>query len=196
VIPAAGAAKIARSLAPWQLNRALELFEANLDRPIRLGEVADAVRLSASHFSRAFHQSVGEPPARYLRRQRVKRAQEMLLLTSRSITEIALNCGFSDHAHFTRTFRHMVGLPPAVWRRAFSDGVGLASQPRLEDTIELSEVAAHGRSAGQPAGFASLSSGVHARISPSVVGSIQSIQAAVVRWPGGAPAASMMFEKK
>jgi AraC family transcriptional regulator len=141
VIPAADTAKISRSLARWQLNRALELFEANLDRPIRLGEVADAVRLSASHFSRAFHQSVGEPPARYLRRQRVKRAQGMLLLTSKSITEIALNCGFSDHSHFTRTFRHMVGLPPAVWRRAFSDGVGLASQPRLEDTLELSEVA-------------------------------------------------------
>jgi AraC-like DNA-binding protein len=122
VIPVADTAKISRSLARWQLNRALELFEANLDRPIRLREVADAVRLSASHFSRAFHKSMGEPPARYLRRQRVKRAQKMLLLTNKSITEIALNCGLSDQSHFTRTFRHVVGLPPAMWRRAFSDG--------------------------------------------------------------------------
>ena len=127
MIPAADAAKISRSLARWQLNRALELFEANLDRPIRLEEVADAVRLSASHFSRAFHQSVGEPPARYLRRYRVKRAREMLLLTSKSVSEIALNCGFADQAHLTKTFSRIVGVTPAAWRRTFSKGPGLTS---------------------------------------------------------------------
>jgi transcriptional regulator GlxA family with amidase domain len=120
----ADATNVPRTLAPWQFNRAIQLFETNLDRPIRLGEVAGAVRLSASHFSRVFHHSVGEPPARYLRRHRVKRAQEMMLSTCKSITEIALNCGFADQSHFTRTFRRMVGVTPAAWRRAFSMGSG------------------------------------------------------------------------
>jgi AraC family transcriptional regulator len=55
----AGTEKNPGSLARWQLQRALELFEANIDRPIRLGDVADVVRMSKSHFSRAFSNSVG-----------------------------------------------------------------------------------------------------------------------------------------
>jgi transcriptional regulator GlxA family with amidase domain len=122
VIPDGFATKIPQPLARWQLVRAMELFETNFDRPIRLDDVADAVRMSKSHFSRAFSDCVGEPPARYLRRYRVKRAHEMMLSTSKSLSEIALNCGFADQSHFTRTFRRMVGVAPAAWRRAFSRG--------------------------------------------------------------------------
>jgi AraC family transcriptional regulator len=122
LIPDVVASKIPRSLARWQLVIALELFETKFDHPIRLGDVADAVRMSKSHFSRAFSDAVGEPPARYLRRYRVRRAHEMMLSTSKSLSEIALNCGFADQSHFTRTFSRMVGVPPAAWRRTFSKG--------------------------------------------------------------------------
>jgi AraC-like DNA-binding protein len=131
LVPDVVAQKISASLARWQLVRALELFEMNFDRPIRLGEVADAVRLSKSHFSRAFSGSVGEPPASYLRRYRVRRAREMMLSTCKSLRDIALDCGFADQAHFTRVFSRMVGVTPAVWRRAFSKGPGLTSLPRV-----------------------------------------------------------------
>ena len=120
LIPDVAAQRISASLARWQLVRALKLFETNFDRTIRLGEVADAVRLSKSHFSRAFSASVGEPPARYLRRYRVRRAREMMLSTCKSLSEIALACGFADQAHFTRVFSRMVGVSPAAWRRTFS----------------------------------------------------------------------------
>ena len=129
LIPAVVAPKIPQSLARWQLARALELFATNFEHPIRLDDVANAVRMSTSHFSRAFSGSVGEPPARYLRRYRVKRAQEMMLSTSKSLSEIALNCGFADQSHFTRIFRRMVGVAPATWRRVVSKGAGSTSQP-------------------------------------------------------------------
>ena len=125
------APKISGSLARWQLVKALELFETNFDRPIRLGDVADAVRMSKSHFCRAFSGSVGEPPARYLRRYRVNRAHEMMVSTSKSLSEIALDCGFADQAHFSKTFSRMVGVSPAAWRRAFSKGPGLTNQSRV-----------------------------------------------------------------
>jgi AraC family transcriptional regulator len=133
LIPDVVAPRIPQSLAPWQLARALELFETNFDRPIRLGDVADAVRMSKSYFSRAFSGSVGEPPARYLRRYRVKRAQEVMLSTSKSLSEIALYCGFADQSHFTRTFSRMVGVSPAAWRRAFTEG------PRMNDWVPLAQ---------------------------------------------------------
>ena len=117
-LPDADAPRISQSLASWQLNRALELFETNIDRPIRIGAVAEAVQLSVNHFSRTFRRSVGEPPARYLRRCRVKKAQEMMLLTGESLATIAVDCGFADQSHFPRIFSRMVGVSPAAWRRA------------------------------------------------------------------------------
>jgi AraC family transcriptional regulator len=132
LIPDGVAPKIPQPLTRWQLVRALELFATNFDRPIRLDDVAGAVRMSKSHFSRAFSCTVGEPPARYLRRYRVKRAHEMMLSTSKSLSEIALNCGFADQSHFTRTFRRMVGVAPAAWRRAFSRGPGLTKTERAD----------------------------------------------------------------
>jgi AraC-like DNA-binding protein len=123
-----GSARNPGSLARWQLKRALELFETNIDRPIRLGDVAGVVRMSKSYFSRAFSNSMGEPPARYLRRYRVKRAQEMMLLTGESLATIAVDCGFADQPHFTRTFSRMVGASPATWRSAFHPVKGRLSE--------------------------------------------------------------------
>ena len=131
-LPYADAPKISRSLASWQLNRALQLFETNIDRPISVGAVAGAVRLSVSRFSGAFRGSVGEPPGRYLRRCRVKKAQEMMLLTGEPLATIAVECGFADQSHFTRIFSRMVGVSPAAWRRAlFSDGPRQTANDRV-----------------------------------------------------------------
>ena len=124
LVPDVVAPKTPRSLVRWRLLRALELFETNFDRPIRLDDVADAVRMSKSHFSRLFSGSVGESPGRYLRRYRIKRAHEMMLSTRKSLSEIALNCGFADQSHFTRTFSRIVGVSPAAWRRTFSRDSG------------------------------------------------------------------------
>ena len=130
-LPDADAPRSSRSLASWQLNRVLEVFETNIGGPIRIEAVANAARLSVSHFSRTFRRSVGEPPARYLRRYRVKRAQEMMLSTGESLATIAVDCGFADQPHFTRIFSCMVGVSPAAWRRTFSKGSELTSQPRV-----------------------------------------------------------------
>jgi AraC-like DNA-binding protein len=108
----------ARPLAPWQISRVLKYLEANLPNSIRMEDFAAAARLSVSYFSYAFRCSLGEPPYRYLRRRRIERAQEMMLLTDKSLAEIAVECGFADQPHFTKTFRQIVGMSPGAWRRA------------------------------------------------------------------------------
>jgi AraC-like DNA-binding protein len=81
-------------------------------------EIADYVALSSSHFSRAFKRSLGSSPNAYVTERRVELALRMMASTQKSLTEIALACGFSDQPHFTRTFRRVVGMSPGVWRRA------------------------------------------------------------------------------
>jgi AraC-like DNA-binding protein/predicted alpha/beta hydrolase family esterase len=117
--PSISASSIARpgGLAAWQANRALKFIEGNLGSKMAIREIADYVALSSSHFSRAFKRSLGSSPNAYVTERRVERALRMMASTQKSLTEIALECGFSDQPHFTRSFRRVVGMSPGVWRR-------------------------------------------------------------------------------
>ena len=117
-----GGIKIAPSvvrggLAPWQLNRATEMLKANLDGQIALSQVARECKLSVSHFVRAFKQTVGQPPYRWLLQQRIDAAKELLLHSGLPMVEIALKCGFADQACFIRAFRKLLDTTPGEWRR-------------------------------------------------------------------------------
>ena len=104
-------------LAPWQARRVLDYMEANLDRTIRIEELAGIVRRSISHFSRAFRADFGVSPYTYITRRRITRAQELMLSTDKSLASIAVSCGLADQSHLSRMFRRIVGVTPALWRR-------------------------------------------------------------------------------
>jgi transcriptional regulator GlxA family with amidase domain len=104
-------------LAPWQIRSVKAHIDANLDKQLRLADLAAITRLSTSYFSIAFRRSFGVSLGRYLARQRVERAQTMMLSTGTSLSQIALACGFCDQAHLSRQFRQAVGSTPKAWRR-------------------------------------------------------------------------------
>jgi AraC family transcriptional regulator len=105
-------------LAPWQESRAKEAMDADLDKEITIARLAYDCGLSASQFARAFRQSTGCPPHRWLLQRRVKRAQDLLLTSDKTLAEIASSCGFFDPSHLTRAFSQTVGTSPGLWRRA------------------------------------------------------------------------------
>jgi AraC family transcriptional regulator len=99
-------------------RRIREFIAANLDQDIQLDELAGMAGLSRYHFSRAFADSFGTPPHRYLIQERIARAKAMLAASDAAITEIGLAVGFSTPSHFAATFREMAGLSPSAYRRA------------------------------------------------------------------------------
>jgi AraC-like DNA-binding protein len=105
-------------LAPWQERRAKEFLSANLDGRVMLKEVARECGLSASHFSRAFHRTVGTAPHHWLLTHRIKVAKQKLRDGRLSLLDVALGCGFADQSHLTRVFTRIVGVSPGAWRRA------------------------------------------------------------------------------
>jgi len=104
-------------LAPWQVRCATELMIERLGDDISLAVPANACGLSASYFARAFRQSVGTPPHRWLLLQRVLRAKVLLRDADRPLSDVAAACGFSDQSHFTRVFTRIVGSTPGSWRK-------------------------------------------------------------------------------
>jgi AraC family transcriptional regulator len=109
-------------LAPWQERRAKAMLAENLSGNVRLASLASACRLSASHFSLAFRQTVGYPPHQWQMRQRVEHAKHLLVSSCQPISDIALAVGFADQSHLTRVFSQLVKTSPAAWRRAQGSG--------------------------------------------------------------------------
>ena len=87
-------------------------MQAHLIEDISLAEIAKVTKLSQSQFARAFRDSTGLPPYRYILRSRVQRAEQMLAATKLSNCEIATNVSFVDQSHFTKAFRRFVGATP------------------------------------------------------------------------------------
>jgi AraC-like DNA-binding protein len=110
-------AVVAKRLLAWQERRVRELIEANLGQPVSLRDLADACRLSVHRFSRAFKQTMGCTPHRWLMTRRVEAAKVGLLRSDLPLTELFATFGFADASHFSRVFTHATGETPADWRR-------------------------------------------------------------------------------
>ena len=103
-------------LPNWRLKRAIELLETDRTKTPSLAELAGPLRLHPTYFCRAFKQSTGLSPHRYLLERRVNRAKGMMEDRKRTLTEIALDCGFSSSSQFSTVFKRITGLSPRNYR--------------------------------------------------------------------------------
>jgi AraC-like DNA-binding protein len=102
------------------LARALAHMREHLGDNLRRDDVARLVGVSPNHFSRLMTERLGLPFSDQLTRLRIDRARHLLRHSERSITDIALACGFCDQSHFSKAFRRSAGLSPGQYRK--SDG--------------------------------------------------------------------------
>lgn len=100
-----------------QLRRSMEFITTNLDRDLRLEEIAREVNLSPFHFAREFRAQTGQTPYQYLLDQRMDRAKSLLKNSMWTVQEVAQMTGFHSPVNFVRSFRQRVGMTPGAWRR-------------------------------------------------------------------------------
>jgi AraC-like DNA-binding protein len=105
-------------LPNWRLRLSLQMMEGNVGRMPHLSEIAHTVNLHEASFCRAFKQSTGLSPHRYLLLSRVNRAKELMKDPNRTLTDIALDCGFSSSSQFSVAFKRIVGESPGRYRRS------------------------------------------------------------------------------
>lgn len=108
-------------LAPWAQRRCIEFMHARLDEDVSLDDLAAEARLSSFHFARMFKQSLGVPPRVYLTQLRMEKACQLLEKTGLSVTEIALEVGYSSSQVFARVFLKHHKMTPSDYRRAVCD---------------------------------------------------------------------------
>src|ERR1700730_2725552 len=107
-------------LAAWQEKRVTQYIEEHLTEDVSLSALAQVASLSPYYFSRAFKESVGMPPHRYMTSRRMQKAKSLLADPEISVTQIGLDLGFSETSSFTNTFRKHAGLTPTAYRRSLA----------------------------------------------------------------------------
>lgn len=94
-----------------KIRDAVLIISNNLDRNLRIEEIAGQVGMSPYHFMRQFKKAIGMPASRFHTVQRIEKAKEMLLKDER-IIDVAASLGFSSQAHFGNVFAKLVGMTP------------------------------------------------------------------------------------
>jgi transcriptional regulator GlxA family with amidase domain len=99
------------------VRRAILLMEERRDRPLPIPVLARAVGLSRRQLERLFVEETGKSPAAFAAQLRVQYADWLVETTEKTLTEIALDCGYSDLAHFSRSYKLHFMKTPSVARQ-------------------------------------------------------------------------------
>lgn len=99
-----------------RLRKIEDYVREHLIESISLETLAELAELSPFHFSRVFKQSTGMTPLKFVIRERMLRAQQLIRETPRSLIEIALEVGYTSPSHFAEVFRRTVGMAPSEFR--------------------------------------------------------------------------------
>ena len=100
-----------------RIDRVIDHLRANLHRPVKLAELANVACFSEFHFHRIFTAVSGETLNNFTNRLRLEKAARLLRYSEQSLTNIALDCGFSSSATFSRAFRSGYDTSPSQFRK-------------------------------------------------------------------------------
>jgi AraC family transcriptional regulator len=104
-----------------RLNRTIDYIHNHYDEELNLTKLAEIACFSKFHFHRIFRAMVGETLNDFVQRIRLEKSvQKLTTDLNKSITEIALDCGFSSSQNFAKIFKSHYGMTPSIMRKEFN----------------------------------------------------------------------------
>src|SRR5262249_37319359 len=104
-------------IAGARLRRVLAYIEDNLAQDLSLSQLAAVAELSVYNFKASFREATVLPVHQYVIRRRVERAKKLLADGHLTISQVALDAGFSHQSHLARHLRRIAGFSPRTFRQ-------------------------------------------------------------------------------
>ena len=99
------------------LASALAYLHSHLYEPMDFDKLQELSCMSRASFYRHFSEAVGRSPAQYVLHARLESARRQLRENRKSITDIALDCGFGGSSHFSTVFQQAYHQSPRQYRQ-------------------------------------------------------------------------------
>jgi AraC family transcriptional regulator, transcriptional activator of the genes for pyochelin and ferripyochelin receptors len=127
-----------------KIEMAEAIYRREIASPPSLDEVSRQVGLNRNKLVAGFKERFSVTPYDYSRQIRLRRAHEMLLSGALTVQQIAMSCGYSNHAAFTRSFREEFGYTPSETNYPLGEdaGANMMSQGEAWQPDRLIPVAA------------------------------------------------------
>jgi transcriptional regulator GlxA family with amidase domain len=98
----------------------LAYIDENIQKPLKLEELASRMALSPYYFLRRFKKEIGYTPHKYVLMARINAAKHFLKGSALSMKEVSFACGFSSESGFCISFKRMTGTSPMAYRGSLS----------------------------------------------------------------------------
>lgn len=104
-----------------RLHFVLHYIHEHLTDKIAIDSLCRKAYLSRNMFFKWFREQFGITPLEYINRERIKLAKQLLANPRNSITEVSLQCGFTDVNYFVRLFKKTEGITPGLYKGCMRD---------------------------------------------------------------------------
>ena len=104
-------------------NRIRQYIGTHFTEQLTLEDIGEALSMSPYHLAHIFKDMTGMSPIHYMIRCRIGEAQNLLISTDYSATQIAAIVGYTNVNHFNAIFAKLVGLPPIRYRRSYLENM-------------------------------------------------------------------------
>ncbi len=104
-----------------KFNKVIKFIDKNYMHDISLDTLADIAGYSKYHFSRIFKQFSSMSHVTYINRRRIRAAETLLLNPKLSITDVAINSGFSSLTTFNRVFKEIKHCTPSEFKKLYEN---------------------------------------------------------------------------
>ncbi len=94
-----------------------KMIKNDLAHKWTLQEMSNKNDVGITTLTQLLKENTGYSPANYLIYLRLEKAKEMIETTTKSLTQIALDCGFYSSQHFSLTFSKWIGSSPSLYRK-------------------------------------------------------------------------------
>ena len=101
------------------IGRVQTYIELHCGEDLTVSHLAKNANMSVSNFNRLFTKEVGTSPKNYLTSVRLNKSLKLLRRNDFSVSEIAVQCGFSSLSHFSAAFKKIYDMSPRDYREHY-----------------------------------------------------------------------------
>ena len=105
---------------PKALGRQVQAYiDGHFSEPLTLQDMGRALHVSPYYLSHVFKDMTGYSPGQYIMRRRIGLAQNLLISTNLTVSEVAARVGYPSPSHFHDRFVKNVGMSPRAYRKTY-----------------------------------------------------------------------------